>query len=129
MTLIKRSLRKKMENDNTAPEKWSRLAITSLVLSCLGFVVGLITIIPGIICAHLAVRDIKRNPHKKGKQMARTIMILGYSPLVIHTVLILVAMIFVAVSVMTKPDHPFPLPEKGYQQSSEHIHIPTNADK
>jgi len=56
----------------------SGLAIASLVLSCFSIVLGLFGCLPGIVCGHLARRDIRRNPDHGGKGIALAGLIVGY---------------------------------------------------
>lgn len=55
------------------------LAIWSLVLSvlslfCCGFVLG----VPGVICGHLALSNISKNPNLEGRGMALAGVVIGY---------------------------------------------------
>lgn len=55
------------------------LAIASLVLSLLGIVCcGFILAIPGIICGHMALSKINRQPELGGRGMALAGTIIGY---------------------------------------------------
>ena len=56
----------------------SGLAIASLALSCLSIVLGPLGCLPGIVCGHLARRDIRRNPDQSGKGIALAGLIVGY---------------------------------------------------
>ena len=62
-----------------APSRTEPLAIVSLVLSILGCVCcGFLLCIPGIICGHLALSKIAREPGLQGRGMAMAGLILGY---------------------------------------------------
>lgn len=59
--------------------KTEPLAIWSLVLSivsllCCGFVLG----IPGVVCGHIALSNIRRDPSLQGRGMATAGVIIGY---------------------------------------------------
>ena len=53
---------------------FSTLALVSFILSLLGF-----TAIPGVICSHIALGQIKRQPATRGRGFALAGMILGYA--------------------------------------------------
>jgi hypothetical protein len=57
----------------------SGLAIASLVLSCLTFVLLPFGCIPGIICGHLARAECRRNPAVSGDGLALAGLIIGYT--------------------------------------------------
>jgi hypothetical protein len=68
---------------STAVAKTEPLAICSLVLSvlgllCCGFVLG----IPGVVCGHLALSKIQKEPQLQGKGMATAGLIIGYLAIV-----------------------------------------------
>jgi hypothetical protein len=55
------------------------LAIWSLVLSLLGlFCCGLLSGVPGIICGHVALSKINKNPALQGRGLAMAGLIIGY---------------------------------------------------
>ena len=55
------------------------LAISSLVLSLLGlFCCGFLCGIPGIICGHLALSKIEKDPQLQGRSLAIAGLIIGY---------------------------------------------------
>ena len=55
------------------------LAITSLVLSCLGLVCcGFLLAVPGLICGHIALGRINKDPGLQGRGMALAGVIIGY---------------------------------------------------
>ncbi len=56
----------------------SGLAIASLVLSCMSFVIGPAGFVPGIICGHLAMREIHNHPELDGNGLAVAGLIIGY---------------------------------------------------
>lgn len=59
--------------------KTEPLAIFSLVLSVLGlFCCALFTGIPGIICGHLALSKIEKNPGLEGRGLAVAGLVIGY---------------------------------------------------
>jgi len=60
--------------DKVVPLRTSGLAIVSLVLS----VVGPITCVPAIICGHLALRRIRKEPILRGRGLALAGLIIGY---------------------------------------------------
>lgn len=61
----------------SAPVTTNSMAILSVVFSALGFFT-LITSIPGVILGHLALAQLKKNPHQDGRSLAITGLILGY---------------------------------------------------
>lgn len=66
----------------------SSLAIASMVLSCLSLVVGPLGCLPGIICGHLARRQIKNNSALKGNGLAIGGILVGYIWLAIFVALV-----------------------------------------
>ena len=56
----------------------SGLAIASLVLSCSSIFIFPLGFLPGIVCGHLARREIRRNPSLSGEGMANAGLIVGY---------------------------------------------------
>ncbi len=54
------------------------LAIASLVLSCMSFLLWPLGFLPGIICGHLARREIRRDPGLEGDGLALAGLIIGY---------------------------------------------------
>jgi hypothetical protein len=70
-------------------DKNSGLAITSLVLGILTIVCGLLASIPCIIVSHLALSDLKKNEHLKGKGFAIFGLIAGYGMTVIFIISLL----------------------------------------
>jgi hypothetical protein len=72
-----------------AARKESKLAVLSLVLSCCSFVTPLfLGTIGGIVCGHLAMREIRRNPELEGRQLAKWGLIIGYSSIVLIPLLV-----------------------------------------
>lgn len=64
------------------PRRTEPLAICSLVLSILGLVgflcCGFILSVPGVICGHLALGKISRDPSLEGHALAKAGLIIGY---------------------------------------------------
>lgn len=56
----------------------SGLAITSLLLSCLSIVIGPFGFVPGIVCGHLALRNIQKTSATSGKGIALAGLSVGY---------------------------------------------------
>ncbi len=54
------------------------LAVFALVLSCLAFLLGPLTAIPGLICGHIAAAACRRDPDLRGRGMATAALIIGY---------------------------------------------------
>ena len=55
--------------DTLEPMKSSKLSIASLSLSCINLVLGLygaITALSGIVCGHIALKNITNDPHILG---------------------------------------------------------------
>jgi hypothetical protein len=75
----------------------SGLAITSLVLGCIGWLFPLVLGPAGVITGHLARGEIKRNPALKGGGMALAGLILGY---IWSSFIILAFISIVAISVL-----------------------------
>ncbi len=66
------------------------LAIWSLVLSIVGFFCcAFLFGIPGVICGHLALSKIKRNPQLRGGGLAMAGLIVGYLGIAFHLIYIL----------------------------------------
>jgi len=73
------------------------LAIVSIICGGLTFIFGFLTIIPAIICGHMALGDIKRNPDKYNSS-AKTLAIvgvLGYFSIVLTLLIILAIYTFI----------------------------------
>ena len=76
----------------------STLAIVSVVCGGLGFFFGFFTAIPAIICGHMALSDLNKNPDKydsSAKTMSIVGLVLGYLILSI-TLLFVLVMVVVA---------------------------------
>ena len=67
----------------------SGLAIASLVLSCLSIILGPFGCLPGIVCGHLARRDIKKNPDHTGKGIALAGLLVGYMFLILSILVVI----------------------------------------
>jgi|GEM_PF-2148521 F0F1-type ATP synthase membrane subunit c/vacuolar-type H+-ATPase subunit K len=78
----------------------SGLAIASLALSCLSFVLGPFGCISGIICGHIARSQCSKDPALTGNGIALAGLIVGYSFL---GLMVTVICIVVALSVMAEP--------------------------
>ena len=64
---------------SVAGAKTEPLAIWSLVLSCLSLVCcGFILGIPGVICGHLALSKLQKDPQLEGKGLATAGLVIGY---------------------------------------------------
>ena len=69
-----------------APQKTDGLAITSLVLGILSMIfcgVGIVTAIPAVICGHIAMGRMKKDPNLQGKGLAMAGLIMGYLGIVV----------------------------------------------
>jgi len=69
------------------------MALTSLVLGIVSLVLGtlILTAIPGVICGHIARRQIRESPYPQGGDgMAIAGLILGYLCIILTAVMILV---------------------------------------
>ena len=75
-----------------ATSRTSGLAIASLVCGLAMFIVGL-TFIPAIVCGHMGLSEIRRNPGMKGRGMAITGLVLGY----VFPVLFFIAVVAISV--------------------------------
>ena len=75
----------------TETPRTSVFAVLSLVFSCLSFFVLPLGFVPGIICGHLARREIRNNPGMDGDGMALAGLIIGYIFLAVVPLLTLVA--------------------------------------
>lgn len=56
----------------------SGLAIASLVCGLMGFITCFITAIPAVICGHLALSEMRRDPQVDGRGMAIVGLVTGY---------------------------------------------------
>jgi hypothetical protein len=80
------------------PAGTNAMAITSLVLGIVSFVVGtlLLTAIPGVICGHMARRQIRESASPQaGDGMAITGLVLNYLALLLSVVIVLLIVGFV----------------------------------
>ena len=75
-----------LQQQSTVTPEVSSLAVMSLVFSCLSIFLGPLGFLPGIICGHLARRNIQKNPGLTGKGIAVAGMVTGYVFLVLITV-------------------------------------------
>ena len=72
------------------PKHTSGLAIASVVLSGVSFIMGgPFTAIPGVVCGHLARREIRRDPGLKGDELALAGLILGYMNVALYGLILL----------------------------------------
>lgn len=66
------------------------MATLSLIFSCCFLLTPLfLGTIGGIVCGHLAMREIRRDPQLKGRQLAKWGLIIGYSSIVLIPLLVL----------------------------------------
>ncbi len=70
------------------PVRTSGLAIASLALSVLSAVIGPLGCIPGIVCGHIARRQIKKDPAIQGAGIATAGLIIGYIFLVLFVIVV-----------------------------------------
>ena len=70
------------------PVRTSGLAIASLALSVLSSVIGPLGCIPGIVCGHIARRQIKKDPAIQGAGIATAGLIIGYIFLVLFVIVV-----------------------------------------
>jgi hypothetical protein len=63
--------------------KQEPLATASIILACLGFMLGPFTAVPAIICGHMAKNKIQKNTELSGSGLATAGLIVGYVFLVI----------------------------------------------
>lgn len=76
--------------DSPMPTRTSGLAIVSFILSLLSLVLGPLGFIPGIVCGHLARREIKKYPTIRGSGLALAGLIIGYVFFVFFTVMAII---------------------------------------
>lgn len=67
----------------TAANQTDGLAIASLILSLLTFLIGPLGFIPGIICGHISRARIKKNPALSGDGFALAGIVIGYLFLIV----------------------------------------------
>jgi uncharacterized membrane protein len=75
-------------SDESKPVITSGLAIASLALSVLSAVIGPLGCIPGIVCGHIARRQIKKDPAIQGDGIATAGLIIGYIFLVLFVIVV-----------------------------------------
>lgn len=80
-----------LQQNTEGKKQISDLAIASLMLSCLSIFFGPPLCIAGIVCGHLARRQVQRNPELGGKEIALAGLIIGYVLLAIIIVLAILA--------------------------------------
>jgi Domain of unknown function (DUF4190) len=73
--------------------KTSGLAIASLICSIGNFLIIPLGFIPGIICGHLAMKQLAREPVLKGRGLAKAGLIIGYVGLVLFVVVVVAVLI------------------------------------
>src|SRR5947209_5936779 len=76
-------------------QRTSGLAIASLVCSIGSFICIPFGFIPGIICGHMARKDMARSPSVGGRGLASAGVIIGYISLVVHVLLLAGFVVFV----------------------------------
>jgi hypothetical protein len=81
------------ENVMTDASKTSKLAIASLVMSCLTFPLGPFGFIPGIVCGHAALSEIKSDPMLRGHALAIAGLLIGYMFLSLMVILVVIGRI------------------------------------
>jgi hypothetical protein len=64
-------------------KKFSRFAISSLLLSCFWFALPCLGSLGGIVCGFMALREIKSDPRLKGRSLAIVGIIIGLISLMI----------------------------------------------
>ena len=74
------------------------LAIVSLVLGISGFVTGLLTAIPAVVCGHISLNQIKET-NEDGYSLAKAGLILGYIIIGLAVLAILAAIVLVVLVV------------------------------
>ncbi len=72
-----------MDKQKEVQRPLSKTAIVSCILSCLGIVLGPPSILGGIIAGHIARRRCRSHPHLRGRRLALTGLLVGYSYLII----------------------------------------------
>ena len=77
----------------TDAPKTSRLALTSLVMSCLTIPLGPFGPIAGIVCGHVALSAIKSNPMQRGRALAITGLVIGYVFLSVPVILLVIPVV------------------------------------
>ena len=83
-----------------APGPMNPLAITSLVLGIVSLMVGtlILTAIPGVICGHMARRQIRESPFpQSGNGMAMAGLVINYIAIGLTVVVILVLIILLGI--------------------------------
>lgn len=73
----------------TVKNRVNGLATASLVLSCLSFLLGPFTCIPGIVCGHIALNQCNRDPALPGRPMAVAGLIIGYIVLAVIVIVLM----------------------------------------
>jgi len=71
-----------------SPRQFSRLALASLALSCVGFVIPLLGGLVTITVGHVARYQCRETPGLAGGALALTALVLGYSSLALHLLLL-----------------------------------------
>ena len=76
------------------PAKTSGLAMASLICSIGSFVIIPFGFVPGIICGHLAMKQLTREPGLKGRGLAKAGLVVGYVGLVLCAILAVALLAF-----------------------------------
>jgi len=79
---------------NQPTKQTSTLAVVSLIAGCVSLIFGIFAAIPAIICGHLALGEIKKQPEKDGKGLAMAGLIIGYVVTVLSVLIIVLFLIF-----------------------------------
>lgn len=76
----------------TGESRTSALAVASMVLSLAGIVFNAGTFLAGIICGHLARRELRSDPALAGSQFATVGLVVGYCGLVLTAIVVSVVL-------------------------------------
>lgn len=78
------------EQASGQPHCTSRLAVASLVLSCVSLVTLAVPAIPGVICGHIALAKCRQDSQCGGEGLAKAGIIVGYVSIVLSVLMIVV---------------------------------------
>jgi len=91
------------QSSSRALDASSKLALSSLILSCLSILLGPLGFLPGIICGYLAKERIRRKPELQGLGYARAGLAIGFTFLWLSVAIVIGCLIMHVVNLNSSP--------------------------
>ena len=90
--------------DVSPASQTSRLAVASLVMTCLSLFIGPFGFVPGIVLGHIARSKCRKDTMISGDRIALTSLIIGYSFLVLTVILVSLFVVFLVLTARSSVD-------------------------